>query len=63
MAISNWIASLTTDRDALAAQIRDVLNEASFGDHDPSPSEVADLTWQAKTLLMRPHELGAAGSR
>ena len=40
----------------------DVLNEASFGDHDPSPSEVADLTWQGKTLLMRAHELGAAGS-
>jgi hypothetical protein len=61
-AISNRIAALTTDRDALAAQMRDVLNEASFGDQEPDPDVVADLAWQGRTLLMRAHQLGAAGS-
>jgi hypothetical protein len=61
-AISGRIAALTADRDALAGQMRDVLNEAAFGDHQPSQEEVDDLTWQGKTLLMRAHELGVAGS-
>jgi hypothetical protein len=61
-AISDRIASLTSDRDALAGQMRDVLNGAEFGGHQPSQQQVDDLTWQGRTMLMRAHELGAAGS-
>jgi hypothetical protein len=61
-AVSNRIASLTSDRDALAGQMRDVLNEAAFGGHQPTQQQVDDLTWQGRTMLMRAHELGAAGS-
>jgi hypothetical protein len=61
-AISDRIAALTTDRDALAGEMRDVLNEAAFGDHQPSQDEVDDLTFEGKTLLMRAHQLGVAGS-
>jgi hypothetical protein len=61
-AISDRIAALTSDRDALAGEMRDVLNEAAFGGRQPSQSEVDDLAWQGRTMLMRAHELGAAGS-
>jgi hypothetical protein len=61
-AISDRIASLTSDRNALAGEMRDVLNEAAFGGRQPSQSEVDDLAWQGRTMLMRAHELGAAGS-
>jgi hypothetical protein len=61
-AISDRIAALTSDRNALAGEMRDVLNEAAFGGQQPSQSEVDDLAWQGRTLLMRAHELGAAGS-
>jgi hypothetical protein len=61
-AISDRIAALTSDRNALAGQMRDVLNEAAFGGHQPSQQEVDDLAWQGRTMLMRAHELGAAGS-
>jgi hypothetical protein len=61
-AVSDRIASLTTDRDALASQMRDVLNEAAFGGQQPSQQQVDDLAWQGRTMLMRAHELGAAGS-
>ena len=61
-AISDRIAALTSDRDALAGQMRDVLNEAAFGGQQPSQQQVDDLAWQGRTMLMRAHELGVAGS-
>jgi hypothetical protein len=61
-AISDRIAALTSDRDALAGQMRDVLNEAAFGGQQPTQQQVDDLAWQGRTMLMRAHELGAAGS-
>jgi hypothetical protein len=61
-AVSDRIAALTADRDALAGQMRHMLNEAAFGGHQPSQDEVDDLTFQGKTLLMRAHQLGVAGS-
>jgi hypothetical protein len=61
-AVSDRIAALTADRNALAEQMRDVLNEAAFGGHQPSQQEVDELAWQGRTMLMRAHELGAAGS-
>ena len=61
-AISDRIASLTARRDALAGEIRDVLNQAAFGDQGVSSSEIENLTFEAKTLLMQAHQLGAAGS-
>jgi hypothetical protein len=61
-AVSDRIASLTHDRDALADQIRDVLNGAEFGGQQPTQQLVDDLAWQGRTLLMRAHQLGVAGS-
>src|SRR4029079_303634 len=61
-AVSDRITALTADRDALAAQMRHILNEAAFGGHQPTQCEVDDLTFQGKTLLMRAHQLGVAGS-
>src|SRR4029453_15279323 len=61
-AISDRIAALTADRNALAEQMRDVLNEAAFGARQPRERGVADLAGQGRTMLMRPHGLGAAGS-
>jgi len=60
--ISDRIAALTTDRDALAGQMRDVLGQAEFGGQQPTQQQVDDLTWQGRTMLMRARELGAAGS-
>ena len=60
--ISDRIAALTTDRDALAGQMRDVLDQAEFGGQQPTQQQVDDLTWQGRTMLMRARELGAAGS-
>jgi len=61
-AISDRIAALTARRDTLAGEMRDVLNEAAFGDHLASTSEIENLTMEGKTLLMQAHQLGAAGS-
>jgi hypothetical protein len=61
-AISDRIASLTQDRDALAGQIRDLLNGAEFGGQQPTREQVDNLAWQGRTLLMRAHQLGVAGS-
>jgi hypothetical protein len=62
VAVSNRIASLTSQRDALAAQMRSALNAAAFGDHGPSLAEIESLRDQGNTLLMQAHQLGAAGS-
>ena len=61
-AISDRIASLTDQRDALAGQMRDVLNNAAFGGPSASASEIESLTSQGNTLLMRAHQLGAGSS-
>ena len=61
-AISNRIAALTTDRDALAGEMRDVLNDAAFGNGGADDDEIEALTMQGNTLLMRAHQLGVAGS-
>ena len=61
-AISGRITSLTNDRDALAAQMRDVLTNAAFGGPVPTTSQIYDLASQGNTLLMRANQLGAASS-
>ena len=61
-AISSRITSLTNDRDALAAQMRDVLTNAAFGGPVPTTSQIYDLASQGNTLLMRANQLGAASS-
>jgi hypothetical protein len=61
-AISDRISSLTDDRDALAGQMRDVLNNAAFGGPEASTSQIESLTLQGNTLLMRAHQLGAGSS-
>ena len=61
-AISNRIAALTARRDTLAGEMRDVLNEAAFGDQGVSSSEIESLTTEGRTLLMQARQLGVAGS-
>jgi hypothetical protein len=61
-AISDRIASLTSDRDALAAQMRSVLNNAAFGGPVPTTSQIYDLASQGNTLLMHANQLGVGYS-
>jgi hypothetical protein len=61
-AISDRITSLTNDRNALAAQMRDVLTNAAFGGAVPSTSQIEALAFQGNTLLMQANQLGAASS-
>jgi hypothetical protein len=61
-AISARIKSLTDDRDALAAQMRGVLNNAAFGGLVPSTSQIYDLASQGNTLLTRANQLGVGYS-
>jgi hypothetical protein len=61
-AISDRITSLTDQRNALAGQMRDVLNNAAFGGPVASTSQIESLTAQGNSLLMRANQLGAAGS-
>ena len=61
-AVSDRIAALTADRDALAGEMRHMLNEAAFGGVQPDQDDVDALTFEGKTLLMRAHQLGVAGS-
>jgi len=56
-AISARIASLTTDRNALAAQMRTVLTNAAFGGPVPSTSDIYSLAMQGNSLLMRANQL------
>jgi arylsulfatase A-like enzyme len=60
--VSNRIASLTSDRDALAAQMRDVLNHAAFGGPQATASQVETLIEWGNSLLMRANQLGVASS-
>ena len=61
-AVSDRIAALTARRDALAGEMRDVLNDAAFGGHLAGASEIENLTMEGRALLMQAHQLGAAGS-
>jgi hypothetical protein len=61
-AISDRITSLTDQRNTLAAQMRDVLNNAAFGGPQASTSQIDSLMAQGNTLLMRANQLGAASS-
>jgi len=61
-AISDRITSLTNDRDALAAQMRTVLNNAAFGGPVPTTSQIYDLANQGNTVLTRANQLGVGFS-
>jgi hypothetical protein len=61
-AISDRITSLTDQRNTLAGQMRDVLNNAAFGGPSASTSQIDDLISQGNNLLMRANQLGAASS-
>ena len=49
-------------RNTLAGQMRDVLNNAAFGGPSASASEIDDLIQQGNSLLMRANQLGAGSS-
>ena len=61
-AISDRITSLTNDRNALAAQMRDILNNAAFGGSAPSASTIDNLVSQGNALLTRANQMGVASS-
>ena len=61
-AVSDRIAALTADRDALAAQIRAVLAHETFGGPQSTTAELNSLAFLGERLLMRAHQLGAANS-
>jgi hypothetical protein len=62
IAISDRITALTDQRNTLAGQMRDALNNAAFGGPSATPSEIDDLIQQGNSLLMRAHQLGAGSS-
>lgn len=55
--VEGQITDLTTQRDALAAQIKTLLDTAAFGRHPVSERQVRDLTEQANRLLAQAHAL------
>ena len=61
-AISGRLDSLTNDRNALAAQMRTVLNNAAFGGPVPSASQIQALVIQGDALLTRANQLGVGYS-
>jgi hypothetical protein len=61
-AISDRISALTDQRNMLAGQMRDVLNNAAFGGPEETPNHIESLILQGNSLLMQAHQLGAAGS-
>jgi hypothetical protein len=61
-AISSRLTSLTNDRNALAAQMRTVLNNAAFGGPPTSTSDIEALVIQGDALLTRANQFGAASS-
>jgi hypothetical protein len=56
------ITSLTNDRNALGAQMRDVLNNAAFGGPVPSASQIQALVIQGDALLTHANQLGVGYS-
>jgi hypothetical protein len=58
--IEDQIADLTTQRDALASQIRAALNGAAFTNAPISNSQAGDFVSQAKTLLDKAHALASS---
>ena len=61
-AITDRITALTDQRNTLAGQMRDVLNNAAFGGPSASASQIDDLISQGDNLLMRANQLGAGSS-
>ena len=61
-AISARLTSLTNDRNALAAQMRTVLNNAAFGGPPTSASDIESLVIQGDALLTHANQFGAASS-
>jgi hypothetical protein len=57
--IEGQIAGLTTQRDALAAQIRTALNDAAFHDKPIDPTQAAAWITQAQALLDQAAALAA----
>ncbi|HET8894168.1 MAG TPA: hypothetical protein VFM96_08750 [Gaiellaceae bacterium] len=58
--IENKITDLTSQRDALAAQIRTALNGAAFDDTPISNSQAGDFVSQARDLLDQAHTLASS---
>jgi hypothetical protein len=55
--IEGQIQSLTSQRDALAAQIKEVLDGATFAGQTSTDSQVNSLIAQAQSLLSQAHQL------
>jgi hypothetical protein len=60
--IEDTIASLTSQRDALAMQIRDALNAAAFNDQALNEQQAKDWIKQAQSLIDQAAALAAANS-
>ena len=58
--LESRIASLTSRRDALAAQIKAALNAATFDNHAMSNAQAGDLASRARALLDEAHALAAS---
>lgn len=58
--IESRISTLTSSRNALAAQIRSALNGAAFGNQPISNSQAGDYVSQAKQLIDQAQSLGSS---
>jgi hypothetical protein len=58
--IENQIASLTTQRDALAGQIKSALSGAAFNGQALSEQQATSLIAQATSLIAQAHTLATA---
>src|SRR5712691_11102508 len=58
--IENQIASLTSQRDTLVAQIRSALNAAAFDDQALNEQQAKDWIAQAKSLINQAHGLASS---
>jgi hypothetical protein len=54
------LSELTADRDAVASQIRDVLNAATFAGHQLTKSEARDLIHMGNEIIWRAQALAAS---
>jgi hypothetical protein len=62
LAVESQLASLTAERDALVAEVRTVLDNASFGTGTPaSGQELEALIERGQEILSRAAELAAGG--
>src|SRR5207245_3970738 len=58
--IENTIASLTSQRDSLAARMRSALNAAAFDGQAISNSQAGEMVSQAKSLLAQASALASS---